>query len=94
MLYAEPMPFKDALATKRRKLDRERTAARIERELSQVLAVLREKGTARTGEIARATCLTPSCARARLKQLGGKVARDAIIGRWKMANHILNCSRS
>ncbi len=77
--------FKDLLEKKRRELDRARTQVRILRELLQVLAVLREKGAARTGEIARTTGLTSSCARARLKQLGGKVARDAITGRWRMA---------
>ncbi len=32
--------FKDAFATKRRKLDREKTAARIERELAQIRVML------------------------------------------------------
>lgn len=60
MLYVEePMPFKDALATKRRKLDRERTAARIERELSQVRAILME-GPVTTKEISEAIGVSSS----------------------------------
>lgn len=60
MLYVEePMPFKDALATKRRKLDRERTAARIERELSQVRAMLME-GPVTTKEISEAIGVSSS----------------------------------
>ena len=53
------MPFKDALATKRRKLDRERTAARIERELSQVRAILME-GPVTTKEISEAIGVSSS----------------------------------
>ncbi len=64
------MLLKEALAIKRRKLDKAMTAARIEKELGQVRAMLM-KGPVTTRQITAATGLTDSVARCRVRAVGG-----------------------
>ena len=83
--------FKDLLEKKRRELDRARTQERIQRELSQVLAMLRA-GPVTIRQISEVTGLTDSTARRRVYQVGGAWVQER--GRWVLANHILDCSKS
>jgi hypothetical protein len=73
--------FSADLATKRRKLDREKTAARITGELAQVRAMLLA-GPVTTKQIITATGLSSSVAQRRMRSVGG--AWDAQAGCWRL----------
>jgi hypothetical protein len=73
--------FSADLATKRRKLDRERTAARIEREMAQVKGML-TAGPVTTKQIIATTGLSDSLARCRARAVGA--VWDAQALRWRI----------
>lgn len=75
------MLLKDAIEIKRRTLDKEMTAARIEKELEQVWALLR-RGPATAKEITAATGLTNSVALHRARAVGG--VWDGESRRWRL----------